>query len=139
MSETIKSLRASDPVVAAARARDEKQFFGQGWSHYPTAFEHTLGGVRYYLHVFNTPNHVQVNWNLRDVGSDRNDYRDDIFLLFALTPEESRGMASSLGVPISGWLDGALAACRGDVTPGVVARDGNVVDLSNFHASRGEG
>jgi hypothetical protein len=139
MSETIKNLRASDPVVAAALARDEKAFFGQGWSHYPVPFEHPLNGVRYYLFVFNTPNHVQVNWNLRDVGSDRNDYRDDVSLLFALTPEESRGLASGLGLPVSEWLDAALAACRGDVTPGAVARDGNVVDLPNFHASRGEG
>jgi hypothetical protein len=129
---------ARDPVVAAARHRDEKAFFGQGWSHYPRAFEHSAGGVNFYLSVFNTPNHVQVNWNLSDADLPPLTYTDGKRLLFALTPEETTTLAASLGLPVTGWLAGALEACRTDVTPEKVARAGNVVDLPNFHAARTE-
>lgn len=141
MSDFIRTL-ASNAVVIAARDRDEKQFFGQGWSHYPKAFQHALNGVNYYLSVYNTPNHTQVNWNLKDEAMPFNGagYPEwplgETWLLFALTPEESRTLAAEIGLPFADWLEAALAACRSDVTAEAMARAGNVVDLPNFHASR---
>jgi hypothetical protein len=138
MGETIRALR-QDAGVMAARARDEKEFFGQGWSHYPTPFRHTAGGVDYYLSVWNTPNCPQVNWSLRDAGCGLDDCGDETSLLLALTPEESRGLAARLGLPLDGWLAEALGACARDVTPGAVARSGNVVDRETFNVLRSGG
>ena len=135
MSEFLRDL-SSRPLVVAARARDEKEFFGQCWSHYPETFQHATAGVDFCLSMWNTPNHRQINWGLRDQGTDHGDYADGVWLTFALTPEESRALAAEIGLPITDWLDAALAACRQDVTPDAVARAGNVVDLPTFHASR---
>src|SRR5579859_7848381 len=65
MSDFIKTL-AAHPIVVRARARDVKQFFGQGWSHYPKVFQYATDGINFCLLVYNTPNHTQVNWNLGD-------------------------------------------------------------------------
>jgi hypothetical protein len=133
--ETILNLRKTE-LVAKAEGRDEKEFFGQGWSHFPTKFQERLGEVNYYLFVYNTPRETQVNWNLRMVGSNRDSYGKGELLLLALTPEESRELAATLGLNIADWLAAALEACRTDVTAEKVARDGVCVDLANFHASR---
>lgn len=141
MSDSIRAI-AGNAAVLAARARDEKQYFGQGWSHYPTAFRHTSNGVQYYLSVYNTPKHIQVNWSVSDEvmpsgGAGRREWPyGEAWLVFALTPEESRGLADELGLSISDWLAGALASCQGDTTAESMARDGNVIDLPSFHASR---
>jgi len=141
MSEFIRELSAS-AVATAAMARDEKQFFGQGWSHYETPFEALVGGVKYYLFVYNTPNHRQVNWNLKDedvpyLMANTRQYPSGVACLqLALTPEESRSLADSIGLPIAEWLDAALESCRTDVTADRMARAGNVVDSATFHAAR---
>lgn len=141
MSSAIENL-ASNPIVATAYARDEKEFFGQGWSHYPTRFKATANGLRACLSVYNTPKHTQVNWSLSDadIPEDyilRNGYEwRQQWTRFELTPEESRALAAELGFDIAAWLAGALEACRTDVTADMMARTGNVVDAATFHAAR---
>ena len=135
MSALIESLK-SDPRVMAAEARDAKSFFGQGFSFVPERFRQSHLGVEFSLTAYNTPNHTRISWHLMDAGAEPYAYVPGARLLFDLTPEESRGLADSVGLPISAWMEAALESCRRDVTPGSALRLGGVVEPAAFHAGR---
>lgn len=121
----------------------EREFWGEGWSHFPEAFECEIDGlcVRICCHNYAR---LKFAWCPRDPATANRAWPDGADWAYGeLTLEETITLGSEIGMEITDWLDRANQACDTDVfsdrdaeTPMAEIRRQTEVDPATFHALR---